>query len=75
MGSGGGGVIIKSADFIKIFIFFDIIIQFLKKINLVFIISDARTVNVKDDLVCKLFINFKAEGVDELFVNFIIIRV
>ena len=63
-GGGGGGVVIKSADFVKMFIFFDIIIKFLKKVNLTLIISDARTVNVENDLVCEFFINFKAKGVD-----------
>ena len=45
-------------------IFLDIIIIFFKKINPVFIISDARTVNVKNDLIRNFFINFKEENVD-----------
>ena len=63
-GGGGGGVIIKSADFIKMLTLFDIIIKFLKEVNLTLIINDARTVNVEDDLVRELFINFKTKSVD-----------
>ena len=74
-GGGGGGVIIKSADFIKMLTLFNIIIQFLKEINPTLIINDARAVNIKNDLVRELFINFKAEGVDELFVSFVITKV
>ena len=73
-GGGGGGVIIKSADFIKMLIFLDIIIKFLKEVNLTFIINDARTVNIKNDLIRKFFINFKAEGIDELLIGFIIAK-
>ena len=69
--SGEGGVIIKFADFVKILTFFNIVIQFLKKVNLTLVINDARAVNVKNDLIREFLINFKAESVDELFVNFI----
>ena len=71
---GGSGVIIKSADFVEIFTFFNIIIQFLEEVNLTLIVNDARAVNMENDLIREFLINLETESVDKLFVNFIIAK-